>query len=124
MPNVIYRIQDSEGRGPFKPNYSSRWVVKRPDHDNLLPWMAENRKLAEELLSGKLKKNVGCGCTTLDQLRRWFIKEECKILLKEGYRAYLMEVDEILFQSKVQTVFSHSTPFSEATKTEIKLYDL
>ena len=37
MTNLVYRIQDNEGRGPWKPGFSSQWVIEREDLENLLP---------------------------------------------------------------------------------------
>lgn len=28
----IYRVQDADGRGPFKPGFSRKWVIDRDDH--------------------------------------------------------------------------------------------
>ena len=41
MSNEIYRVQDAQGRGPWKPGFSHRWVEDRPDHYNLPPWFVE-----------------------------------------------------------------------------------
>lgn len=41
MSTTIYRVQDAEGRGPWRPGFSKYWVCDRDDHDVLIPWMKE-----------------------------------------------------------------------------------
>lgn len=108
--DVIYRVQDKEGRGPWRPGFSHKWVRPRPDHDNLPPWLFEFGRVDRQLLYGE---HAGSGCMTLDQLRRWFTKKEYKTLLKYGYQAVSMEVNRILAQSEIQCVFGRAKPLNE-----------
>ena len=69
MPTV-YRVQDADGRGPFKPGFSHQWVEERADHENLLPWFNilnnPQRLLLELLMPFELsvnKKFVDCHST-------------------------------------------------------------
>lgn len=117
--DVIYRIQDSDGRGPWKPGFSHRWVEDRPDHDNLPPWIIEFWRIDRKLLVGEC---AGSGCRTIEQLRRWFSKSEYKTLLSYGYRAVRMEVNRILGESEIQLFFGRATPLNQDV-IGIKLYD-
>ena len=85
--SAIYRIQDKDGRGPWKPGFSHRWVEIRPDHNNLPAWYEEFGPLHNYISYGE---HCGSGCKTIDQLRRWFTKSEYRTLLKYGYRAVRM----------------------------------
>ena len=118
---VIYRVQDKDGRGPWKPGFSKRWVETREDHDNLPPWGEEFglSKVLNQLLCGE---HAGSGCRTLDQLRRWFTASEYQTLLVYGYRAVRMEVNRVLAESDKQLVFGRAKPLSEDV-IGIELYE-
>lgn len=116
----VYRIQDAEGRGPWKPGFSHKWIETRPDHDNLLPWYFEIGPVHERACTWE---SVGSGCGSIDSLRRWFTASEYATLLKYGYRAVRMKVDRILGHSKIQCVFARLKPLAEDVE-EIALYDI
>lgn len=95
----VFRIQDKEGRGPWKPGFSHKWVKLRPDHDNILPWYVEMGRVDLHLLPGEQGL---CACETIKQLRRWFTKSEYKKLCRFGYNAVIIEVDTIIAKSDTQ----------------------
>ena len=115
---AVYRIQDKDGRGPWKPGFSRRWVEDRPDHDNLPPWYVEFGPVHHRVLYGE---EMGSGCKTLEQLRRWFTPSEYKTLKMHGYRAVRLEVGRILAESGIQCVFGRAKPLREDA-VEIELY--
>lgn len=115
---TVYRVQDKDGRGPWKPGFSHRWVETRPDHDNLLPWPFEFGRVDRKAISGM---HLGCGCKTLDQLRRWFSETEYDALLGLGYCAVKMKVGRILGESETQCVFERAKPLKSDVKV-IHLY--
>lgn len=113
MPTV-YRIQDGEGRGPFKPGFSKRWVRPRPDHENLMSWFEE---FGYGVL-GDLPDGVcGSACVNLEQLRRWFTEQEYNTLKMYGYRAVEMQVSGIIAESEIQCFVVRSIPFNKEIKT-------
>lgn len=97
---IIYRIQDRDGRGPWKPGFSGRWVEHRDDHQLLHPWYIEFPDL-------KFEKGwrYGCGCETREQLQRWFTKNEYEKLLMLGYHSVMIDACEIVASSDIQCVF-------------------
>ena len=102
--NIVYRVQDSHGRGPYKPGFSQTWVEDRPDLDNLLPYFIE----MPNVLSGRPRldpSHIGCACKTIEQLERWITKSEYLTLRQYGYQAMRLVVDEILGESETQCVF-------------------
>ncbi len=113
---IIYRIQDKDGRGPFKPGLPTFWV----DHDNndeiLPPWYLEFPDLV-------LKKgyHYGVGCETIDQLQRWFTKNEYEKLLMLGYHAVIIDACEIVASSEIQCVFRKREQLTIGA-TEFDLY--
>jgi len=109
-PIIIYRIQDREGRGPFKPGFSHKWVEDRPDHDNLLPWMVEMGNVHEQVKRGMA---FGVGCRSLETLRRWFTPSEWKTLQWFGYECVQMSVTRILGESQTQVFFEREKPLRQ-----------
>jgi hypothetical protein len=110
MVNKIYRIQDKDGRGPWKPGFSHLWVESRLDHENLIPCFIEFRNVKNLSVYGM---HLGCGCLTKEQLKRWFTKKEYAKLLGYGYQSVEMEVGRILGKSNIQCVFERSKPLNK-----------
>lgn len=117
---IVYRIQGADGRGPFKPGFSHRWVEDREDHDNLLPWGAEFGRVDRKVMTFE---HCGSGCRTVEQLRRWFTPTEYKKLLSYGYKAVKMEADRVLGESNIQLFFTRIRPLREGV-VEIELYSI
>lgn len=116
---TVYRVQDRSGRGPWKPGFSHRWVEDRDDHDLLIPWYQQFGWVNKNAISGM---HVGCGCRTLEQLRRWFTAGEYQTLLQFGYQAVQLEVGRILGESDIQLVFERARPLREAA-VPVELYE-
>lgn len=119
MMTRIFRVQDSEGRGPWRPGLSHKWSEERPESEYaaLVPWMVE--------FKGKMKPHItgmrlGCGCLTHEQLRRWFTQGEYAKLLGYGYQSVSMIADRILAASDKQCVFQRARPLHE----EVEVFSL
>jgi hypothetical protein len=115
---IVYRVQDSDGRGPWKPGFSQRWAEDREDWDNLPPWYVEFGRVDQR---GILGMAMGSACLTLEQLRRWFTASEYATLQRYGYRAVRMEVGRVLAESPVQCFIERSKPLHEDV-IEVELY--
>jgi hypothetical protein len=102
---TVYRVQDKDGRGPWRPGFSQLWVEGRDDHDNLPPWFAEFGRVDQRGIIGMAKSSA---CMTLDQLRRWFTPSEYATLRKHGYHAVRMQVGRVLAESAVQCFFERA----------------
>jgi len=105
----IYRVQDSEGRGPWRPGFSLSWVESRPDHDLLKPMYGDldSSKIYNAMRMGE---HWGCGCRTAEKLKRWINQSEYEKLLGFGYKSVILNIDRILDESDIQTLFSRRTP--------------
>ena len=114
----VFRVQDKDGRGPFRPGFSQKWVILRKDHDNLIPWYEEFGRVDQKLLDGE---HGGSACRNIRQLRRWFTKREYKKLREFGYRAVGLDVDRIIAESGVQVFIGSSQQF-KVKPTYIRLY--
>lgn len=116
---TVFRVQDKHGRGPWKPGFSHRWVKDRPEAEYaaLAPWPIEFGNVLRRSIAGM---SVGCGCLTIEQLRRWFKPDEYATLLSFGYAAVKMEAEGLLASSDVQCVFERVKPLRE----DVELVDL
>lgn len=108
---ILYRVQDKRGRGPFAPDLSKWWVKSRPDHENLLPWFLEFKGFHPVLK----KKEVafGVSCKTPTQLKRWFIRSEYEKLITLGFQSVKIDYSRILVSSDVQCVFARNKPLNQ-----------
>lgn len=116
----MYRVQDDEGRGPWRPGFSQRWVEDRPASEfaALQPWPSEFGPVHLRAIFGM---HLGCGCTSIVQLRRWFTPTEYRRLLSFGYRAVRMGVGRVLAESAIQCVFERAKPLTQDVEA-VELY--
>jgi hypothetical protein len=106
---IVYRVQDRDGRGPWKPGFSMVWVEDREDLQRLLPWYEEFGRVDHLGIYGMV---MGSACRTLQQLRRWFTPKEYATLRRHGYRAVKLKVGRLLASSDVQCVFERAKPLN------------
>lgn len=116
--NRVIRIQDSSGRGPYKPGFSSVWseyrcLIAAPKQ---LPFMDEFPKVMGKINDIYEKKggSFGCAFRSMEQLNNWFKPSELEKLRKHGYQIVEIEADEVLAESENQTVFWCKRPFKKA----------
>ena len=108
----VYRVQDAEGRGPYKPGMSKRWVDEDGDPPPL-PFVAEFGNGIIGHLNSKIDAYggaCGCACRSVDGLARWFTVTERPRLAALGYRIVSMGVNEVLAESEAQLVFWRLLP--------------
>ncbi len=115
---IVYRIQDKDGRGPWKPGFSHRWVVDREDLDNLAPFYVEfGQTVFDHAILGMF---LGSACESVEQLKRWFTPEEYKALKSFGYQSVKMQVGRILASSAIQCVIERSKPLNR----DVEVFEL
>jgi hypothetical protein len=119
---TIYRIQDQDGRGPYKPGFSKNWTD--PDARCLIgaplfatymeefPWVQNKINLLSDVMGG----SFGCGFRTMQQLHRWFTKDELEKLFRFGYSIVEIQPDRILAESENQLVFWCKQPLRHVAK--------
>lgn len=110
---TIYRVQDSVGRGPWKPGFSHLWVEDRDDFDHLIPWTKEFPSVLKRFLTGM---HLGCGCIDKAQLKRWFTVREYRRLLALGYHSVEIGDCHLLAESEIQCVFQRMKPLKTGAK--------
>lgn len=103
----IYRIQGADGRGPFRPGLTEKWIGD-PRWDQR-PSLMEEFDMAD-IIAKVRGRHMGCGFRTPEQLRRWFDVNERAKLARLGFHPVTMTVDEIIAESPTQLVFARRTP--------------
>lgn len=112
MREIVYRVQDAIGRGPWRPGFSHLWVEDRPDHKHLLPWMQEFGHDAIPRTGRPFAEYFGCACRTIEQLRRWFTESEYATLRHYGFMAVKLQADRVLRESDIQLLFQRTRPLA------------
>lgn len=121
MSATIFRVQDADGRGPFKPGFSRHWLNPSPSARDLLPpWMSEFGMGILRLAHPG--DHIGCGCRSMEGLRRWFDDGELDRLRGYGYQVVSMSADRILAESVNQTVFARALPLRKGA-TVVRMLD-
>ena len=123
ITNIIYRIQDKDGRGPYKPGMSIKWCDEEGhysgDYTNLPPFMDEfGPSVLDELnliisVSGGA---CGCGFRSMEELHNWFSPTELERLKALGYSIVRIEAKKIIRSSHRQTVFWCDKPLRKAAE--------
>lgn len=106
---VLFRIQDKDGRGPYKPGFSKEWsemrcLVPEPKQP---PFMEEFPGSVEKIYRHHQKNggHFGCAFQSMEQLKNWFTESEIEKLYRHGYSIVKIQPDAIIEQSENQTVF-------------------
>jgi hypothetical protein len=110
----VYRVQDAEGRGPFRPGVPAVWADEffAPGMDEMPSWMEEfgadliNRK-------GLPGEYFGTAVRLLGHLRKWFSCAEMARLDALGYRPVCLTIQRILAESGNQLIFARRAPLAK-----------
>lgn len=112
---IVYRVQDRNGRGPWKPGFSESWVEDRTEQefDAIAP---PSMDIMLAIMMHKKNPHLGYGCASLLALRLWFKKREYETLVRLGYRAVEMQVDDVIWEGPNQVAFSRAKPLHSGGK--------
>jgi len=111
----VYRIQDREGRGPWRPGFSRVWCDAEygPGVEPLPPWGVEfGLALIER--RGLPGEHYGCAVRKPQELRRWVSATERRRLAELGFNVVSVRADRVLAESRNQIVFASRTPLARA----------
>lgn len=102
---MFLRVQDKDGRGPFKPGFSGNW---RDPVGRDFPSVMEEFGLGwrDEIPCGW---HCGCAFRKLDQVRDWFSAHECERLKVFGYRLVNI-AGKVLRESAHQAIIIRAHP--------------
>lgn len=100
------RVQDRDGRGPFKPGLPDRW--RDPDGPDFPPVQAEfGLAWREEIPPGW---HCGCAFRDVSQCARWFSPWECARLDALGYSLVSLSDCRVLRESAHQAIIARPHP--------------
>jgi hypothetical protein len=101
----LIRVQDSSGRGPYRPGFSRRWSDPANQAD-CIPWWIE---LGLSIDEGHARcvgdYHFGCAFRTREQLENWFTLRERMALDRLGYRLAFIDPCVIVAETPSQVVF-------------------
>jgi hypothetical protein len=107
MAERIYRWQDAEGRGPYRPGVSRYWADEDQQANNPPMYIEFGADVVHRAPPGHA---MGCGFRSIEQMQRWFSRDEQVRMRLLGYEFGSMEVDRVVAESDRQLVFSRRLP--------------
>lgn len=112
MTRRLLRLQDCEGRGPFRPGFSAVW---RDEFGHDLPPIYVDLGIPAAAL-GKLIPYghwAGCACRSEDELYQWFSRRERRRLKRLGYETVSFVPDRVIAETRSQVFFAMRVPLSD-----------
>jgi len=107
----VYRVQAEDGRGPWRPGFSHRWIDGDAPADRLTETIMDLMPIAQ-LSSLPRTMHYGCACRSLDGLLRWFTPIERERLERFGFYPVRLSVDRVLVESPWQMLIGRELPFA------------
>lgn len=106
----LYRVQDKEGRGPFKPGFSRHWI----DADSDQHWQQDVISAFGLAWRDEIPRGwwCGCACRSLDGIGKWFLPKECARLKEFGYFLVRLDADKIIRENDEQVIFARRQPLT------------
>ena len=104
---VVYRIQDANGSGPFKPGFRRVWS------DDSGPARPPAELLGKIALTTPRETWLGSAVRSRAQLRLWFTRSEERRLKRLGYQVVALEADEILAENEHEVIIERARRFNE-----------
>lgn len=115
---TIFRYQDDEGRGPFRPGMTERWLV---DHESKPVGLINERGIdrvrhhvaAFSAMHPGVDFHYGFGCASLNGLFRWFTSEERQKIAALGYHLVAMIADRAVCGNRSEILFARRRPLNQ-----------
>jgi len=111
MTQRVYRVQAFDGRGPWRPGFSHRWIEGDAPADRLMETIFDLMPI-DVLRALPADLVYGSACRTLDALMRWFTPTERVALASLGFHPVQLNVDVVLAESPWQCVVARRRPFA------------
>ena len=111
--SAVCRIQDADGRGPYKPGFSHLWSEREGGPLPIYLAFPDVIDRAHKIVS-KRGGAVGCAFRTLEQASAWFSPTEVLTLAKLGYSLVWIQPEEVLAENDDQLVFWTRIPLAKA----------
>ena len=113
MPPVIaYRVQHTDGRGPWRPGFSHTWIDGDAPADRLTETVLDLLPLSH-IRALPSTMHYGSACRTMADLLRWFTAIEQGRLARLGFYPVRVNADAVLAESPWQMIIGRYRPFYE-----------
>lgn len=106
---LVCRVQDAEGRGPYRPGFSHVWSERETGPVTAMEAFPEVLKTCHKLIR-EHGGAVGCAFRNVEQAREWFTFNEILTLARYGYTLCWIQPDEILAENDEQCVIWTAKP--------------
>jgi len=117
VSDALVRIQDSDGRGPWRPGFSLLWIeangpsLGKPVHEEFEDFTEIVKKAHRE------GKHIGCAVRK-NKIDLWFTGHELQKLKSLGFQFVECLGCEILSESEMQAIVSHRLPLKYLPKVK------
>lgn len=108
---VAYRVQADDGRGPWRPGFSLRWIDGDAQAGRLMETVMDLMPIAE-IRALPPTHHYGCACRSLDGLREWFTAIEMERLERLGFYPVRLNADLVIAESPWQMFIGRKIPFA------------
>lgn len=108
--NVILRVQDSEGRGPYRPNFTKEWCEYNHELPSFLQEFPDLPSIVHKYHKRGL--HLGTGVRGYDGLKKWFSDSELEKLRGFGFDVVEVKGCAIVCESANQLVFALNKPLA------------
>lgn len=113
MSNRLFRIQDAEGRGPFRPGFSHLWLSPLV-HRDIEKFPPIHVAFGLDWLDKVPHRwHCGTGCRSMYHLGLWFTDIELERLHNFGFTIVQIDYDIILAESDNQVLFARRKPLNK-----------
>ncbi len=103
----LYRIQDADGRGPYKRGFAERWLDQDDSYFERQPPGPDQFGLSVySIVSGHAFRSI-------EQMCRWFTPSEMDRLDAFGYLPVSMIAKEVVAESPNQVLFWRAAPLNK-----------
>lgn len=115
---TVFRYQDNEGRGPFKPGMTERWIVERESKPVGLVHQIGLHELRRHIASFSRmfphnEFRYGFGCRSIDRLYRWFTPEERRNIAALGYHLVAILAEHVIVANNDEVMFARTRPLHQ-----------
>lgn len=111
MSGRVFRVQDADGRGPFKPGFSRLWA-----DEDFAPGMKPLPTMMEEFGWGLIERegrpgeHFGTAVRSVEKLGAWFPQSEQRKLKSLGFNIVSLVPGRVIAESENQLIFARKAP--------------
>ena len=108
---IVYRVQDADGRGPWRPGLSRQWVDADAPAGRLVETIFDLIPL-DEIRDMRERYYLGCACRTLADLGAWFTPIEKERLRALRFHPVMIQADAVIAESRFQILIGRLRPMA------------